>query len=70
VSTSEEGKVSDFDLDVSIGDLSVGEDDIDIKGQDVSQGKVSDVPIPGFEAIAMIVALIGVAVIMKRRRIQ
>jgi hypothetical protein len=70
VSTSEEGKVSDFDLDVSIGDLSVDEDDIDIKGQDVSQGKVSDVPIPGFEAIAMIVALIGVAVIMKRRRIQ
>jgi hypothetical protein len=70
VSTSKEDKVSDFDLNVSIGDLTTEEEDMDIKGQDVTQGKVSDVPIPGFETIAMIVALIGVAVIMKRRRIQ
>jgi uncharacterized membrane protein len=69
ISTSEEDEVSEFDLVVSIAELSLEDDDLAISGEDVSEGELITTPIPGFETLAIIVALLGVAIFMRRRRI-
>jgi dolichyl-diphosphooligosaccharide--protein glycosyltransferase len=70
VSTSDHDKISQIEISAALSNLQGTDSNLTITGEDVSEGELQTDPIPGFEAIFMFAALIGVALIMRRRRIQ
>jgi uncharacterized membrane protein len=58
---------STFDLDVDLSNLRIGEEEFRVSGDQVTKGEINTEPIPGFEAVFLIIALLFVAVIIKRR---
>jgi dolichyl-diphosphooligosaccharide--protein glycosyltransferase len=69
-SEADNSLISEFDAAISLSNLEARDSGLSVTGDDVTEGPVDREPIPGFEAFALIAALFGVAVIMKRRRIQ
>jgi uncharacterized membrane protein len=70
VSTSEhESLVSEFVIEVELSNLQAGAENLSVMGEEVSEGELNKETIPGFETVFMFAALIGVAIIMRRRRI-
>jgi dolichyl-diphosphooligosaccharide--protein glycosyltransferase len=66
--TSASGEISQFDLNATMANLDVVDEDLEVTGELVSEGPLDTSTIPGFEALALIGALIGLAFVMKRRR--
>ncbi|UCE36207.1 MAG: carboxypeptidase regulatory-like domain-containing protein [Thermoplasmata archaeon] len=59
---------STFELNVTLSNLEIGEDDLTVTGEDISEGALNREPIPGFEGLILIVSLLLVAFAVKRRR--
>jgi hypothetical protein len=58
---------SELVIPVYSSNLALEKDDLTITGDEVSEGELDTSTIPGFEVIILLVALLGVAVLMKRR---
>jgi uncharacterized membrane protein len=70
ISISRENETSELKIPVSFSNLKIEESDLTVTGEGVTEGPIDDSPIPGFEALALLASLFGVAVLMKRRRIK
>jgi dolichyl-diphosphooligosaccharide--protein glycosyltransferase len=67
-SISKTNLTSTLEIEVEVVNLDIEEEDLRITGDEVSEGPVDRSTIPGFESIALISTLIGVAILMRRRR--
>jgi len=56
-----------IDIDVELANLMIEEEDVKVEGDRVSEGALDTEPIPGFEALALVAALIVAAIIFRRR---
>ncbi|UCF09117.1 MAG: hypothetical protein JSW28_05420, partial [Thermoplasmata archaeon] len=65
---SASNKTTVWELDVTLVNLELGDEDVEITGESVSEGPVDTSTIPGFEALALLAALIGAAIVLRRRR--
>jgi uncharacterized membrane protein len=66
--STKSNETSTLEIHISPTNLLVEEDDLRVSGDQVSEGELNEEPISGFETLAVVVALIGVAFIYRRRR--
>jgi hypothetical protein len=66
--STKSNETSSLEIQITPANLRIDEDDLSVSGEQVSEGKLIDDPIPGFESLVLVVVLIGVAFIYRRRR--
>lgn len=60
--------ITEVIINVTAPNLDIGDADVKITGEDVTQGEIDTSPIPGFESLFLIISLLAVAIMVKRRK--